>query len=163
MMKKTWQKHDLEGSGLQSINLAYLAARKDIKKAYMLAALFPLGMHQFYLGNHKKGWLYVFLTVLLLACATVSTFISAVLGFAEVILMIVDVKRMENVVSAYNKELKMNLALQQQHKTPENYRGRYPEDSESEQTSEQKILSFAEQEALLKELARKKKEKNKSQ
>ena len=162
MMKKTWQEHDLEGSGLQSINLNYLKYKKDTQKAYLLTAIFPLGIHQFYLGQAKKGSLYIILTLLLLAFANVSPFISAIIGFIEVMMMFKDIKGMEETVSTYNKELKMKLSLQQDQKTPEDFKGKYTDNDNNESSTQQKILSFAEQEALLKELARQKKDSKNS-
>jgi len=158
MMKKTWQEHDLEGSGLQSINLAYLKSKKDIRKAYLLTAFFPLGIHQFYLGQPKKGGIFIFLSLLLLAFANIAPFVSAIIGFIEVMLMFRDVKSMERIVSDFNKELKLNLSLQNQHAAPENYKGKYSDDDDNQKSSKQKILSFAEQEALINEISKRKKQ-----
>lgn len=158
MTKKTWQEHDLEGSGLQSINLAFLARKKDTRKGYLLAAFFPLGIHQFYLNNKKKAGIYITLTVLLMAFANILPFASAIIGFIEVMMMVKDIKSMEDVVSDYNKALKLKLSLQEDHTVPDNYKGKYSTETDTPQTSKQKILSFSEQEALLKELSRRKKD-----
>lgn len=162
MMKKSWQAHDLEGKGLQSINLAYLAAKKDLRKSYLLTALFPLGAHQIYLRNWKKAGVYLLLTVLLIATTPYAPFISALLGFAEFILVFSDIKRMESIISEYNKSLKIQLSLQKDNAAPVNFEGKYHDKSDTEQKSEQKILSFAEQEKLLNEL-NKQKNKNREQ
>lgn len=156
MMKKTWQEHDLQSDGLQSINLAYTAQRKDVKKAYLLACLFPFGAHQFYLKQNKKAGIFLLLTVLLMALAGVAPFISALIGFAEVILLTKDIINMETSVAEFNKQLKLALSLQQNQAVPDNFKGRYTDDDSKEQNTQQKILSFAEQEALLREMARKK-------
>lgn len=155
MMKKTWQEHDLEGKGLQSINLNYAARKKETKKAYLLACVFPLGLHQFYLGQTKKGWTYVILTALLLATANVSVFISALIGFAEIMLLTRDIVQIENSVAEFNKKLKMSLSLQHDTGIPENFTGKYS-DEKNQSSTQQKILSFSEQEALLRELSSRK-------
>ncbi len=153
-MKKTWQLQNLEGNGLQSINLAYAAKRKNTRMAYTWATLFPLGAHQFYLGNTKRAATYILLSILLVIFITTSTFVSAIIAFVEIILLTGDVLGMEDRVNRFNKDLKLTLSLQQQNPVPPDFKGRYSdEDATPTDHRGQKILSFAEQEALLKEMA----------
>lgn len=158
-MKKTWQEHDLEGQGLQSINLAFATKRKTVKTAYLLATLFPLGLHQFYLGNYRRASIYIMLTVLLFALVNYLPFLSALLAFSEVVLLTKDIISMETAVANFNKQLKMQLALQEQQGAPKDFKGRYSDEgqsAENEKNSSDRILSFAEQERLLKEMNLKK-------
>ena len=160
-MKKVWQQQVLDGDGLQSINLNYIAQKKDSKKAYLLAAFYLFGLHQFYLGNKKRGVVYCILTIAVLITMNFAVFIGALIAFAQIIMMFIDVKQIENQVATFNKNLKMELAFQQNNKPPHSFKGRFVDDNAQANAdgSHQAILSFAEQEALIRQMNREKQNK----
>ncbi len=57
-MGKQWEAMDLEGGGLQQVQLAYRAAARTLSGAYLRWLLFPLGWHRFYLRDSRGGILY---------------------------------------------------------------------------------------------------------
>lgn len=58
-MRKQWQGMDLEGGGLQQVQMAYTARARSLVGAYLRWLLFPLGWHRFYLGEPWGGWAYI--------------------------------------------------------------------------------------------------------
>lgn len=54
-MGKQWQGMDLEGGGLQQVQMAYKARERTTLGAYLRWILFPLGWHRFYLREPVGG------------------------------------------------------------------------------------------------------------
>lgn len=183
---RAWKKIDLEGAGLQALNL-YLARRmKRRGTAYLLWLLFPLGAHRFYLEERLGAAAYLGATLLaLLLWAILSTPLAIVpvllaLGFA-----LYDLVWIDRRVTAFNKRIRMELYLTTGAAPPAGYRGRYADVDdgylddyirikESEKAGVQparphapvppqqnrRVPSLAEQEAMLRELARAKRKRN---
>jgi len=165
-MSETWKNQEFEGSGLQSINVLYNAQRKNTSTGYFLAALFPLGAHQFYLNNTKIALLYIALSLICLMVFLFLTAITIPVIIVTFALVAFDLTQMEKRVNAFNKNLKMNLSMQHSNKPPENYQGHYTDETpladyiavkNDEKPKSNKILSFNEQERLLKEMQQQKK------
>lgn len=180
---RAWKKIDLEGAGLQALNL-YLARRmKRRGTAYLLWLLFPLGAHRFYLEERLGAAAYLGATLLaLLLWAILSTPFAVVplllaLGFA-----LHDLVWIDRRVTAFNKRIRMELYLTTGAVPPAGYRGKYVDDGylddyirikESEKAGVQParphapvplqnrhVPSLAEQEAMLRELAKAKRKRN---
>ncbi len=181
---RAWKKIDLEGAGLQTLNL-YLSRRmKKRRTAYLLWLLFPLGAHRFYLEERLGATAYLGTTLLaLLLWAVLDTLLAVgplllAFGFALYDLIWIDRR-----VTAFNKRTRMELYLTTGAAPPAGYRGRYVDDGylddyirikESEKAGVQpvrppapvaqqnrRVPSLAEQEAMLRELAKAKQKRNK--
>ncbi len=63
MPKKRWQQMDLQGGGLQGLNLSLKKALRKRGFAYALWLLFPLGLHRLYLREPWGAMAYVLLTL----------------------------------------------------------------------------------------------------
>ncbi|MDH5301631.1 MAG: TM2 domain-containing protein [Gammaproteobacteria bacterium] len=174
-MNKAWKSLDLEGGGLQTINQALTARMKHHRAAYALWLLFPLGLHRFYLQQFAPG---VFLILLADALALFGGMLFSMLPGWVFLLPLLAVGIYEAIwidrrVSAYNKELRMKLYLRHDHAPPAHYQGRvidneqliesFQQEKEQETVGgtakaaaptlgKQHILSFAEQEKLLREM-----------
>jgi len=178
-MSKAWKSLDLDGGGLQTINQTLTAKMKKRRLAYALWLAFPIAAHRLYL--HKA-----FPAMLLLPLLTILTF--AGLSFAGLIALlplmaagIYELWWIDRRITELNKELRMQLYLRKDHNPPAHYRGRIAdndqliEDFQREKEQEkvggtakeasatlgsQHILSFAEQEKLLREMTTLRNKKN---
>ena len=173
-MPDAWKQLDLEGQGLQTLNLRLARQLKKAWRAYALMALFPLGLHRAYLGDRLGAWAWraasVFTAFLLLREEPWGLAALAVLAIA----LLVDALRMEDRRAAYNRALRRQAYFSPGAKPPEGFRGRYTdagaaslEDYLEEKNRESpsphtavtrapgaRAPSFNEQEAMLKKLAR---------
>ncbi|HKJ10483.1 MAG TPA: TM2 domain-containing protein [Gammaproteobacteria bacterium] len=181
-MSDTWKKFDLEGAGLQTLNMRLARSLRKRAVAYSLWLLFPVGAHRRYLADRRGSLVYVALTALTLivgiALSPPYWFIPAGL---EVLFALFDLFWIDRRVVTVNKELRMNLYLGSAAAPPAGYRGRYTdEEPESlirdytltkerekaghppaptdqapkEPEAGKNTPSFAEQERMLRELAR---------
>ena len=174
-MSEAWKQLDLEGEGLQSANLRLSRLLKSRKKAYALLAAFPLGLHRVYLEDRRGAWLYRAGSLLGLALAWLNPWA----GLAALVLLLglvaYDALRTEERVARLNKAARMRVYMKQGAGAPQGYRGRYRDDApdlegyiaqkeaergghqpfkpEAAPTPRKRLPSFAEQEALLRELA----------
>ena len=178
-MSDNWKKFDLAGDGLQSINLEMTRQQKKLPAAVVSWCLFPLGLHLMYLRQYRLFLLW-WLTLLVLTAAALLNLLPLVASAIPLVIWaLFDLYWLPIRVSQFNKALKMRLYLQDSHTPPVDYRGRYIEDSEGvieeytaqkeqergghsqhagqKTKSAQRILSFAEQEALLKAMQQRKK------
>lgn len=181
-MSEAWKdkNFDLTGEGLQSANLKLVQILKKRPVAYKLLLLFPAGMHRAYLDSPGAAWVYRLLTLSIIACFGLGYIIPALallagqIGFA-----LYDIRWIEERVAALNKIMRMNVYLKQGAGAPKSFRGRYTDDSLDDYISSKeqergghtpiqstpsatssRMPSFAEQEAMLRELAKAKKEKD---
>lgn len=175
-MPSAWEKIDLEGSGLQSANLRLVRRLKKRVTAYMLWVLFPVGAHRIYLADWPRALVYV-----ALSSAAVGLHLSAARWFALVPAAIAgacalyDLIWIDRRVTWLNKQARMGEYLRAGSAPPPGFRGRYTDDAgldEYIRTKEaetgghvQPVLSaktpnrapsFAEQEKMLRELAKRK-------
>ena len=180
-MSQAWKKIDLEGGGLQAVNqrLSQLLRRRRL--AYGLWLLFPLGAHRFYLESRRGGLVYLGLTVLSLAFWFGFGGEAAVLPLGAALLFaLYDLFWIDRRITALNKTIRVRLYMGMDAAAPAGYAGRYTDtdedlietyskEKEQERAGHQRISapreygeqkrapSFAEQEAMLRELAKKRK------
>jgi hypothetical protein len=174
-MSEAWKHLDLEGEGLQNANMRLVSMMKRRSTAYRWLALFPLGIHRSYLEDRRMAWVYRAATLLALVL-----FIARIpLGGAAVLLglaafALYDIRWIDDRVATINKRLRMQVYMRHGAGAPKGFTGRYRDDGLEEylQTKERergghqpannpgeaqtrsRAPSFAEQEAMLKELAK---------
>lgn len=183
-MSQAWKKLNLDGGGLQSMNARLTQQMKRPRIAYPLCALFPLGLHRFYLQEPVGGWAYVVLTLVAVTLAIGLDPLWALAPLAlQLALLVHDLFWIDRRVVAYNKALRTQLFLRPGMSPSKDYRGRYTDDAdlddylrekESERAGHQPldtgsgersdaparhIPSFSEQEAMLRELSRSRRSK----
>ncbi|MHB1176212.1 MAG: hypothetical protein ACYCZJ_13915 [Sulfuriferula sp.] len=183
-MSEAWKHLDLEGEGLQSANLRLVQLMKRRPKAYALLALFPLGLHRSYLEEVRGAWIYRIASIVALitwwfgANWAALLIIVLLVGFAAY-----DIRWIEDRVATLNKALRIQIYKSKRSTAaPKGFRGRYTDDdlddylkvkeqergghvlpgTDSALNNRSRAPSFAEQEAMLKALA-KSKRNNKSQ
>lgn len=185
-MPRAWDKLDLEGGGLQSMNQQLVQRMRRRGTAYALWLLFPLGAHRVYLQSRGAALVYAGLSAasLILWLALGSDW--ALLPFAaELLFAFYDLLWIDRRVSELNKALRMSLYMGTGAAPPRGYRGRYPDadsaqaqfgdylaEKERERAGHQPVRpdaeapagkrpppSFAEQERMLREIAREKKQR----
>ena len=170
-MAKAWTRLSLDGEGLQSTNLALARVRKNRVTAYGLWLIFPVGAHAFYLRKPLRAVLYGATSAsVLLAWTLHAPRVALGLASVEMLLALYDLYWIDRRVTALNKLIRMQVSLRPgaASKSPEGYRGRYPDDDldawvrikEQERAGHQvlpaqaaarnlRAPSFAEQEAQL--------------
>jgi hypothetical protein len=145
-----WQGRDLGGGGLQAANLALAHRQKRRARAYALLVFAPLGLHRAYLDSPRGAWVWRLAT----AAGIALGWWQPAAGWAAVAAMLVaaaaDAIWIDRRVTALNKRLRREVYLGHGAAPPEGYRGRDPEPGTG------RVASFAEQERLLRELARRK-------
>jgi TM2 domain-containing membrane protein YozV len=177
-MSNAWKKLNLEGEGLQSTNLKLVEQMKQRKLAYQLLAIFPSGLHRDYLEEVRGAWVYRLSTIAIVALILMGHgMISLAIFTAIAAFAAYDIRWIEDRVAAINKALRIQ-AYKNKPATqmPKNFRGRYTDEGLDEylQLKEQergghvapgkdpalnsrsRAPSFAEQEALLKAMAKSK-------
>ena len=182
-MSEAWKNLDLEGEGLQSANLRLVKLMKRRPRAYGLLVLFPLGLHRAYLNDARGAWAYRIAT-LAVVTALWFGFGWVALGLLGTMLAVAlyDIRWIEDRVALINKTLRIHLyKAKSTAPAPKGFRGRYTDDSlddyvklkEQERgghvlpgkdpalNSHSRAPSFAEQEAMLKELAQSRQNKPK--
>ena len=176
-MSQAWKKLDLEGAGLQRLNMVLAREMKRRPVAYALLALFPLGLHRFYLAEPVGGLSCLGLSLLAVVLALTLGPVWLLAGLVPALLLAAfDLVWIDRRVTDYNKALRMRYFLQPGTRPPKGYRGRYTEDDtglddyvrlkESERAGHQpdqgdtperkdrRVPSFSEQEAMIRELAK---------
>ncbi len=172
-MGKTWTKLDLEGGGLQSANLRLAIMLKKHGTAYALLALFPLGLHRDYLQDRRGAWLYrgasgLGIAAYLLGQPVLSLVLLAALAAGA----IYDLLQIDGNITRINKVLRMQVYLGQSAGAPAGFKGNYTDSPREEDlkikdqehtarvdesvatgSRAPRVLSFNEQEKLLRELA----------
>ena len=175
-MSDAWKNLDLAGEGLQSANLKLVQKMKKRKYAIILLLFFPLGLHRDYLNNPWGAWLYRICSSLIILVFALGYrwpaygLLAGMIAFA-----LYDIRWIEDAVAAINKSLRMQVYKSGGASAmPANFRGRYTDESlddylqlkEKERgghvapgtdpalNSRSRAPSFAEQEAMLKELAK---------
>jgi hypothetical protein len=155
-MTAKWRKLDLEGGGLQAANLRLARALRRRNVVWGLLLVFPLGAHRWYLGERRSALLFPLLAAAVIASALAGWTATAV-GVLLVLgaLLVHDVLTLERRLADANKRLRMAVYLGQGAAAPPGYRGRFGAGTEPpDNTAPQRVPGFAEQEALLREIAR---------
>jgi hypothetical protein len=155
-MTAQWRKLDLEGGGLQAANLRLARSLRRRTVAWGLLAVFPLGLHRWYLGRQRSAVLFPLLSSA--ACAGVwlaswPVAIAALLTLAA--LLVLDILTLEQRIATVNKQLRIATYLGQGAAAPAGYRGRFDHAS-PDAARPGRLPTLAEQEALLREIARRK-------
>lgn len=179
-MSRPWQKLDLSGGGLQSVNQQLTRRLRKRTTTWALWPLFPLGLHRLYLGDRRGAIALPLLTLGALAIGWAGWLpVAAALATVVVGWGIVDLFRIERLRAEVNKTLRKSAFLGGGATPPAGYRGRYPAESDdpeaaiaaysSEKEQEHgghtpprtggdegrdRMPSFNEQEKMLREMAR---------
>ncbi len=102
-MPSAWEKMDLKGGGLQSLQIRLQKLQKRKTTAYFCWCLFPIGLHRFYL-HRKFAWLYPAGTALAgLAAATGSLAFTAATAAPSLVAALADLPRLQAWISEYNR------------------------------------------------------------
>ena len=181
-MGRAWQRFDFEGGGLQSANLVLARALRKRGVAYILWVFFPLGAHALYLRAPVRAAIYVLLSLLLAgvwfssAASWSAVPLAGLVAFA-----LYDLWWIDRRVVTLNKEIRMRVYMGQTQGAPRGFKGHYTDDADiagytrlkeseraghpardqqtsSKESGSRRAASFAQQEALLRELARKKRD-----
>jgi len=151
-VSEAWRGLDLRGGGLQAANIRLAQALKRRSRAYGLLAAFPLGLHRAYLDDPRGAWAYRVVA----AIAVVALIVDWRLAIPVVALLaaalVHDLFWIERRVVALNKAIRVKVYLSQGPGAPADFRGHYTDDDAPARTP--RAPSFAEQERLLRELAR---------
>jgi hypothetical protein len=155
-MTAKWRELDLQGGGLQAANLRLARALRRRNVAWSLLLVFPLGAHRWYLGERRSAVLFPLLAAAAIICALAGwTAAALVVLLALGALLVHDVLTLERRLAETNKRLRMAHYLGQGAAAPPGYRGRFGAETEpADGTPPQRVPGFAEQEALLREIAR---------
>jgi len=155
-MTAKWRELDLEGGGLQSANMRLARSLRRRNIAWGLLLIFPLGAHRWYLGERLTAPLYPLLTVAAAAFALMGWTTAALLKLLALsVLLAYDILTLERRLVAVNKRLRMAVYLGQGAAAPAGFRGRFGEQTATTDTvAPKRMPTFAEQEALLREIAR---------
>ena len=183
-MSQAWKKIDLEGSGLQAANMKLARLLKRRGLAYSLLALFPLGLHRDYLGSPVGAWAYRAGSVLAVAALWIGLpWLAAGLAIALLGFAVYDIRWIDNRVAALNKKARVEVLKTTATPPPVGYKGRYtdeapngpdnledyvkikeqergghtPFDQAAPEAQPKRAPSFAEQEAMLREMFKSKK------
>lgn len=179
-MAKAWKVLDLEGGGLQATNLILTRRLKKASWAYFLWLFFPLGAHCLYLQARGRASIYWVLTLLILGAAYfASTLMVAVVALPLIALALYDLRWIDDRRAELNKQIRLQVYMSRSGGPPAGFRGRFADDTdmdlagylaekEKERGGHQPVSpqtpattkrtpSFTEQEAMLRELAKKKK------
>ena len=177
-MSSAWKQIDLAGGGLQSANLALTRRLKKRGIAYALwLAGLPLGLHAVYLRAWPRAALYL-AAVGAIAALWALNWPRTAGGIGAVLALwaLYDLVWIERRIVAINKEIRMAVYLRPNAGAPKNFRGHYRDDELADYMAEKdreraghqpaarkpgagtpsasrRGASFAEQEALLRELA----------
>ena len=173
-MPDAWKHLNLQGEGLQNLNLRLTRLLRKPRRAYALMLLFPLGLHRAYLDDARGAWAWrtgSLAAAGLLLWARPWGYLSLALLAAA---LLADAWRTEQRCAAYNRALRRRMYFSPGTEPPKDFRGRQLDDAGDQlqdylaqkrgespsphtpvrRSTGSRPLSFNEQEALLKELAR---------
>ena len=159
-MSENWKDFDFQGGGLQSANLRLAQVLKRRRIAYGLVALFPLGLHRDYLEDRRGAWFYRIVAAAVVGCVLAGQpLLAAGLLAALAASALYDLVRIEDRLTRINKQLRMQVYMSQTEGAPPGYTGRLTDAPQQPQPGggEPRSPSFAEQERLLRELAKQRK------
>lgn len=158
-MSDAWKNLDLGGGGLQSANRRLAALLKKRRTAWLLACAFPLGLHHDYLDDPRGAWSLRVVTLLAAGALWYGIFAAAI-ALAAVLLAwaLVDTQWIEPQLVKVNRRLRMEVYLGPGSGAPAGFKGHYTDEEPAPDrfaNGAGRVPSFAEQERLLRELARK--------
>ncbi|WP_308387849.1 TM2 domain-containing protein [Acidithiobacillus sp. AMEEHan] len=141
-MPKAWEKLDLKGEGLQSVQIRLQRLQKKTSTAYLSWLGFFLGLHRFYL-QQPLAWLYPMasLVVVILALTLPWSFPLG-LGVLMLLFALIDLRQLGNWVSRFNREQrKAAWFAQQTPAAPKDFQGR-PENLDAGQQWEKELREY---------------------
>ena len=145
-MRKPWAKLDLQGAGLQRLNMQLARQMKRRDRAYAYWLTFFIGVHRFYLRSPIVGMLYPIATLgLSLTSGAFDIFWPWLLYLAA---MLADLWWIDRRVTALNKQIRMQAYLGQEQEPPPGFVGREFIDNNDATAAP----SFQQQEALLRQM-----------
>lgn len=151
-MSEKWRGLDLEGGGLQAANIRLAQALKRRSRAYGLLVAFPLGLHRAYLDDPRGAWLYRAASLFAVAAIALDWRLAVLLACLIAAALVHDLFWIEPRIVALNKAVRVKVYLSQTPGAPRGFKGRYTDDDEPVRAP--RSPSFAEQERLLRELAK---------
>jgi hypothetical protein len=158
-MREAWKDLQLGDGGLQSVNLRLARLLKKRRTAWLLACAFPLGLHHDYLADPLGAWSLRVVALLGAGALWHGRFTAAIaLGAVLLAWALVDVQWIEPRLVKMNRQLRMQVYLGPGGGAPAGFRGHYTDDEPAPNgvaNDTGRVPSFAEQERLLRELARK--------
>lgn len=123
-MAKQWQGMDLQGGGLQSVQIAYKARQRTLPRAYLTWVLFVMGAHRFYLHEPRGGAAYLLVSLIALTAHTAAGF--TWLWAAPIAAAVGDLFWIPGRVLRRNKAIRMEvMAGSASGGAPADYQGRY--------------------------------------
>jgi hypothetical protein len=151
-VSEAWRGLDLRGGGLQAANIRLAQALKRRPRAYSLLAAFPLGLHRVYLDDPRGAWLYRVASAIALALIMLDWRLAAPVACLIAAALVHDFFWIERRIVALNKGIRTRVYLSQTAGAPRGFKGQYTDDDEAARAP--RSPSFAEQEQLLRELAK---------
>ncbi|MCC6610716.1 MAG: TM2 domain-containing protein [Burkholderiales bacterium] len=149
-MSDAWRGLDLGGGGLQAANIRLAQGLKRRSRAYGLLAAFPLGLHRAYLDDRRGAWAYRVASLAGVGALLLDWRAAALLGLALLGAAAYDLFWIDRRVTLLNKAIRKRVYLSQTAGPPPGFRGR----TIDEPGAAPRPLSFAEQERLLRAMAR---------
>jgi hypothetical protein len=146
-----WRGLDLGGGGLQAANIRLAQALKRRARAYGLLAAFPLGLHRAYLDDRRGAWAYRIASLAAAGAALVDWRVAALVALALLGAAAFDLYWIDRRVTALNKAIRKRVYLSQTAGPPPGFKGRAIDETGA---APPRAPSFAEQERLLRALAR---------
>lgn len=158
-MAKNWQKMDLGAGGVQSVNLQFLRQRRSLGRGFLLWCMFPLAAHQFYLKRPLLGILQTGSLFVGIFLAAQQSPLGMPILVGVLLWYLFDLLKLPRWINDYNKQLRIALHQQSHAAAPQDFKAHYHDEKTESSHTSKRVPSFAEQEALLKQIAEKKKEK----
>jgi hypothetical protein len=152
-MSAGWRGRDLGGGGLQAANLALAQRLKRRSRAYALLAVAPLGLHRSYLDSPRGAWAWRAAGVAVILLAILDPAAGWAGAAALLLCALAEAFWIDRRITALNKALRRAVYLGHGAAPPPGYAGRDPA------APGDRAPSFAEQERLLRELARRRSER----
>jgi hypothetical protein len=147
-LSDAWRGLNLAGGGLQQANLVLARRLKRRRRAYSLLAVAPLGLHRSYLADRRGAWLWRAGAAALVAAAFVDLRAAALAGAVLAAALAYDAWWIDRRVTILNKRIRQEVYLAQAADPPPGFAGRPLPDPGA------RAPSFAEQEQLLRSLAK---------
>jgi hypothetical protein len=144
-----WRKQDLGGRGLQHANLELVRRLKRRAIAYALLAAAPLGLHRRYLDDRRGAWRWPVGTAVGVIAALLDGRLAVGAAVAFVAAIAYEARWIDRRLTALNKRIRREVYLAQAAAPPPGFTGRV-----LDETARPRVPSIAEQERLLRHLAR---------
>jgi TM2 domain-containing membrane protein YozV len=125
-VSKAWRAQDLAGGGLQAANLKLARLLRRRALAFSLLALFPLGLHRFYLRDTRGGIGFLAASVLgSVAMLFDHVWLAGATGIVAIGFAVRDAVLMEHRIVALNKAIRTSVYLGQSATPHSGFKGRF--------------------------------------